>query len=92
MPPAPPTGWPSGSPITAYAKSIVLTSHTVTVDGDTTNLPHVYLTQADSSFLRDDVVFYTYAPFAAGTTYRVTITGTGFGGATIDRSWTFTTR
>src|SRR5207344_284649 len=78
QPPAPSTGWPSGSPITVWAKSINLTSHTVMVDGDTTDMPQVYLTSADSGFLRDDVMIYTNAPFAAGTKYRVSIAGTGF--------------
>jgi hypothetical protein len=92
MPPAPSTGWPSGSPITVYARSIALTRHTVTVDGDTTDLAQVYLTSAESNFLRDAIMIYTNEPFAAGTTYRVTIEGTGLNGQSINRSWTFTTR
>jgi hypothetical protein len=36
-------------------------------------------------------MIYTNAPFAAGTKYKVSITGTYVGGA-IDRSWTFTTK
>src|SRR5262249_27054821 len=43
MPPAPTTGWPSSSPINVYAQGIAVTEHTLTVDGDSTPIDHVFL-------------------------------------------------
>lgn len=90
MPPAPPTGWPSASPINIYAKSLMVADHVLTIDGDTTPIDHVWLTSADSQFLRDGAMLYANAPFAAQTTYRVHITGTYVGGD-LNLEWTFTT-
>ena len=89
-PPAPPTGWPSATPITVYGQDLVITEHVLTVDGETTPIEHVWLTEADSNFLRSSVMMYGNAPFTAMTTYRVKITGTYVGGA-LSREWTFTT-
>jgi hypothetical protein len=90
MPPAPTTGWPSGSPINVYAKMLSVTEHTVTKDGDPTPLDHVWLTSAESQFLRSGAMIYTNAPFMPMTKYRVHVVGTAQSGA-IDLEWTFTT-
>lgn len=89
-PPAPPTGWPSSTPITVYAQDLTVTEHTLTLDGDATPIEHVWLTSADSNFLRSAIMLYANAPFEANTKYRVKITGTYAGGA-LTREWTFTT-
>jgi hypothetical protein len=90
-PPAPPTGWPSGSPITVYAKGIMVATHVISVQSTGVELSHTLLTSADSSFLKDDITLYTDAPFTAATTYRVQITATDTAGA-LNLDWTFTTK
>jgi uncharacterized protein YkwD len=89
-PPAPATGWPSSSPITLYASGMQITEHTLLKDGDGTPLPHVWLTEADSSSLRRAVFMYGNAPFEANTTYRVRVVGT-YAGGPLELEWTFTT-
>jgi hypothetical protein len=91
MPPAPSSGWPSGSPVTLYAKMLTVTLHELTVDGQTTPIDHVFLTSADSSFLRDSVMMYANKPLTAATRYHVKITGTSTGGP-LSREWSFTTK
>jgi uncharacterized protein YkwD len=97
MPPIPSTGkWPSGPPISVYAKKATFTDHVLTKDGDTTPVAHVWLapaTAADQfkSFLTDVVFMYPDSPLTAATKYRVHVKGTYVGGA-LDREWTFTTR
>ena len=71
MPPAPSSGWPSGSPINVYAKMLTVTEHVLTKDGDATPIEHVWLTAAESNFLRSGVMMYSNAPLAAMTKYRV---------------------
>jgi hypothetical protein len=93
MPPAPPTGWPSASPVTVYAKSMVVTEHLLTLDGNDTPIEHVWITGMDpmwGQYLGTAVMMYGNAPFAANTKYRVRIKGTHVGG-TLDLDWTFTT-
>ena len=93
MPPAPASGWPSSTPITLYARELVITEHTLTLDGDTTPIEHMWLTSDDpenGNFLRRSVFMYGNEPFAANTSYRVKIVGTYVGGA-LEREWTFTT-
>ncbi len=96
MPPAPSSGWPSSSPINIYAQKLSITEHTLTVDGDSTPIEHVWLDTASSTdpntrgFLRNTAFMYANTPFMANTTYRVTMTGTGSGGP-INLTWTFTT-
>jgi uncharacterized protein YkwD len=94
MPPAPPSGWPSGPPINVYAKMISITDHVVTKDGDTTPIDHVWLTGMDQSataqFLRNGVMMYPNVALTAMTKYRVRVKGTYVGGA-LDLEWTFTT-
>lgn len=89
-PPEPPTGWPSASPITVYAQMLTVTEHVLTKDGDATPIEHVWLTSADSNFLRNAIMMYANQPFAANTTYRVKITGSYVGGP-LALEWTFTT-
>lgn len=89
-PPAPPTGWPSGYPITIYLNGTV-TTHTLRVDGTTTDIAHQWLDPATQSLLDRDFVMYANAPLAAATTYRVHVEGSNAGGpVTID--FTFTTQ
>lgn len=90
MPPAPSTGWPSGSPINVYARDIRVTERVLTVDGDDTPIEHVFLTSADSGFLRNGVMLYSNLEFAEHTTYRVKIAGSYVGGP-LELEWTFTT-
>jgi hypothetical protein len=89
-PPMPPTGWPSATPITVYGQQLTVTEHVLTRDGDSAPIEHVWLTSADSNFLRSSVMMYANAPFEPMTTYRVKITGTYVGGPLM-REWTFTT-
>lgn len=90
MPPAPPSGWPSGYPITIYLNGTV-TTHTLRVDGTTTDIAHQWLDPATNTLLDRDFVMYANAPLAAATTYRVHIEGTNPGGpVTLD--FTFTTQ
>ena len=83
-PPMPPTGWPSGYPITLYARNITVTGHSIVVDGTTESLPHIW--EEDSSAH----VFYTETPLAANTTFRVTIDAIR-GTEPLHFEWTFTT-
>jgi cysteine-rich secretory family protein len=88
-PPRPPGGWPSGYPITIFARS-ALSAHALTVASTGAAVPHVWLApgSAESRGLLDSAyVLYAEAPLAAATTYRVTAAG---GGSDID--FTFTTR
>jgi hypothetical protein len=50
----------------------------------------VWLTSADSNFLRNGAFMYPNAPFAANTTYRERIAGSYVGGP-LELEWTFTT-
>jgi uncharacterized protein YkwD len=90
MPPAPSTGWPSSSPITVYANDMQITEHTLLRDGESAPLPHVWLTESDSSSLGRAVFMYGNAPFEPETTYRVRVVGSYVGGP-LELEWTFTT-
>ncbi|HEX4355102.1 MAG TPA: hypothetical protein VHZ95_19355, partial [Polyangiales bacterium] len=96
MPPTPSTGkWPSGPPISLYAKKLTVTAHTLTKDGDTTPITHTWLEAATADamfkgFLTDVAFMYPDSPLTAATKYRVHITGTSTSGP-LDREWTFTT-
>jgi hypothetical protein len=88
-PPAPPAGWPSGYPITIWIKG-ELTAHTLTRDGDATNIAHRFIGPEDAlamGLLADDYVLYADAPLAAATRYRVRASGAA---GTVD--FTFITR
>jgi len=88
-PPVPPTGWPSGYPITLYGQGITVSNHQIVVDGTTTLLAHQWL-DGDTTLGSTAKVLYTDAPLTANTTYRVTITGTSTAGS-VTFDWTFTT-
>jgi uncharacterized protein YkwD len=93
MPPAPPTGWPSASPVTLYARMLNITEHVLTKDGDTTPIEHVWITGSDpmwGNYLRTSVFMYANAPFEPMTKYRVVMKGTSQAGP-LDKTWTFTT-
>jgi hypothetical protein len=83
-PPAPPSGWPSASPVHLYVKSYTVTSHEVFVKQTCEALPHQWLPD------KDQYILYPDEPFAKNTEYRVLIKGTK-AGAPLDFDWTFTT-
>jgi uncharacterized protein YkwD len=85
MPPKPPTGWPSASPIHVYVKGYTATTHDVFVDGSCDPLPHQWLPE------KEQLMLYPDAPFKKATKYRVVITGTR-GGKSLSFDWTFTTK
>lgn len=89
-PPMPGSGWPSGYPVTLYARDITVSSHTIMVDGTTEDLPHQWLDESDPTLPSYAKVLYTDAPLTANTTYRVTIQATRED-APLDFDWTFTT-
>jgi hypothetical protein len=82
-PPMPPSGWPSGSPITVYIKGTI-TSHLLTVNGSTTPIAHQWIAGANAYHM------YSNTPLTPATTYRVQITGSNGAGA-VKRDWTFST-
>lgn len=84
-PPAPPSGWPSGYPVTLFARTVTIVSHTITVDGTTADIPHVWLQDGNDAW-----VLYTYTPLTANTTYHVVIQTTR-NSAALDFDWKFTT-
>ncbi len=88
-PPVPPTGWPSGYPITLYGQGITVSAHQIVVDGTTAPLLHQWL-DGDSTLGSSAKVLYTDAPLTANTTYRVTIDGST-SSTTVHFEWTFTT-
>lgn len=89
-PPEPASGWPSGYPVTLYARDLTVTSHAIMVDGTTEDLPHQWLAEDDPTLPSYAKVLYTDAPLAANTTYRVVIAATR-DGEPLDFEWTFTT-
>lgn len=90
VPPAPPTGWPSGLPITLYVRNAVTVSHSIEVMGSGMPLDHQWIDYKVSDNDSDQLIMYTNAPFAANTTYHVTIAVT-LKGAPKTFDWTFTT-
>lgn len=88
-PPAPPSGWPSGYPVTLYGQGITVSVHQIMVDGTSTVLAHEWL-DGDSDLGPSAKVLYTDAPLSPTTTYRVIIDGTT-AAATVHFEWTFTT-
>jgi hypothetical protein len=93
MPPAPPTGWPSASPITVYGRMLNITEHVLTKDGDPTPIEHTWITGSDpmwGNYLSRSVFMYAHAPSAPNTKYRVRVKGTSQAGA-LEKEWTFTT-
>jgi hypothetical protein len=89
-PPEPPTGWPSGLPITVYARNFTADSHVITLDGSTDPIDHQWLDEDDPTLPSYAKFLYTDAPMMANTKYHVVVSGTIDGSAkTFD--WTFTT-
>jgi hypothetical protein len=79
MPPKPPTGWPSGYPIHIYVKGGSVTEHTLTIDGSTTPIDHLWMGHGDAlsmGLLKNAYVMYAHKPLQSKTTYRVHIGGT----------------
>lgn len=98
MPPAPTSGWPSASPVSVHGKALMITEHTLTIDGQTAPIEHVWLdvnatiVAADMQRQLTNVNFmYANMPFAANTKYRVKLVGTYAGGMPLSKEWTFTT-
>jgi hypothetical protein len=89
-PPEPSSGWPSGYPVTLYARDISVQSHKIVVDGTEAELAHQWLAEDDSTLPAYARVLYTDAPLSPNTTYRVTIEATGDAGP-ITFAWKFTT-
>ena len=85
MPPVPPTGWPSASPVHVYAKNYSVTSHDIYVSGMCTPLPHQWLPD------KEQYILYPDKPFAKGTEYRVVVIGTR-AGQPLNFDWTFKTK
>jgi hypothetical protein len=85
MPPAPPSGWPSASPVHIYAKNYSVTSHDIYVSGTCSSLPHQWLPD------KEQYILYPDKPFAKGTEYRVVVVGTR-GAAPLSFDWTFKTK
>jgi hypothetical protein len=89
-PPMPASGWPSGFPVTLYARDITVASHAIMVEGTTEDIPHQWLADEDPTLPSYAKVLYTDAPLTANTTYRVVISATREG-EPLDFDWTFTT-
>jgi hypothetical protein len=85
MPPAPPSGWPSASPVHLYVKSYTVTSHDIFVNGMCDPIAHQWLPD------KDQYILYPDKPFAKATEYRVVIVGTT-AGKSLTFDWTFTTK
>ena len=90
QPPAPPTGWPSASPIILYAQDVIITDAQLTEAGSAAPLEHLLILPEDSNLLSDAVILYGHEPFEAQATYDVRLAGTYIGGA-FDLEWSFTT-
>ena len=95
-PPAPPNGFPSSYPISIYAQNLSVTEHTITKDGDSTPIAHLWL-DANSSLIMPgyqgyfiNTAFLYGAPFDLNTKYHMKIVGMRTGGA-LNVEWTFTT-
>ena len=85
-PNAPPSGWPSGFPISIHLKGTVA-NFTVTKDGASTPLPS-YLPNP-LSFEGNAIFMSPNAPLEAHTKYNVH--ADGMNGAAFTKDWTFTT-
>ncbi|MBN1606311.1 MAG: hypothetical protein JW940_06740 [Polyangiaceae bacterium] len=87
-PPVPPSGWPSGYPVTLFARGITVTSHSILIDGTSDPLPHVWIEPANNR--ASEYVLYTETPLAPTSTYRVIIDAMR-GAESLHFEWTFTT-
>ena len=84
-PPTPPGGWPSGYPITIFAKG-KLTITTLTEDGAPTALP--ILTVDKLSWQPNGTAFYTEIPLKPNTRYHVHAEGDNGAPFKVDTSFT----
>ena len=91
MPPAPPSGWPSGYPIHVYARGATITTHEFSVDGGA-QLSHQWITPQTNQLAQNTVILYGDSPLTPGTRYRVHVAGTGMNNTPIDVNITFTTK
>jgi uncharacterized protein YkwD len=95
-PPAPSGGFPSSYPVNIYAQSLSVTTHTLTQDGSSTPIAHVWLDKNSSQLQAGlqgyfyDTAFLYGAPLAGNTKYQVHIAGT-YAGGTLTKDWSFTT-
>jgi hypothetical protein len=89
-PPEPPSGWPSGYPITVYARDFTVSSHSITLDGTSDELAHQWLDEDDQALPSYAKVLYTDAPMLANTTYHVVVSGE-LDGSPKTFDWKFTT-
>jgi uncharacterized protein YkwD len=90
-PPAPPSGWPSGYPISVFiSQGVTITTHEFGVQGGAM-LSHEWITSQTNSLAQNVVILYGDAPLTSATTYTVHVAGTGTSGS-VDKSFTFTTR
>jgi hypothetical protein len=85
MPPEPPSGWPSASPVHLYVQDFTVESHEIFASAACDPLPHQWLDDSESYY-----ILYPDQPFQNGTEYRVRISGTK-GGEPLTFDWTFTT-
>jgi len=90
VPPAPPTGWPSGLPITLYVQKATTVSHSIEVMGSGMPLDHQWIDYKQSDNDSDQLIMYTDKPLSANTQYHVTIAVT-ISGSPKTFDWTFTT-
>ena len=91
-PAVPPSGWPSGYPITVYIQGATLTTHELSVDGGA-QVAHQWLTpQADTNLkYANSAVLYANAPLTHATRYLVHVAGTR-GASPVDVTFAFTTQ
>lgn len=97
MPPMPASGWPSGLPVSVHGKGLMITEHVLTLDGDTTPIPHTFLdassTNVDMSLvytLKSVNFMYSDKPLTANTKYHVKVSGS-YAGGMLMKEWSFTT-
>ncbi|HZU83012.1 MAG TPA: hypothetical protein VE987_08860 [Polyangiaceae bacterium] len=89
-PPAPPAGWPSGYPVILFLQNGAVQSHTITVDGTTTPIAHVWIDPTNTTNFPYDYILYANTPLATNTTYHVQIAATQ-GSTALTFDWKFTT-
>jgi uncharacterized protein YkwD len=90
-PPAPPSGWPSGFPVSLYVKGATIQSHEIMIDGTTTPIDHVWIDATTPDRVTPYEYFlYTNTPLLPNTTYRVRIAATR-GTTPLSFDWRFTT-
>lgn len=91
QPPAPPEGWPSGSPVSLIvergrAEGLRHRSSSIVVDG--APWPHLVLDPTNDAHLTTAIFLYTEQPFPAGATVEVALEWTDAQGPA-RRAWSF---